>query len=325
MHPANGLPHRLGRARCSPHAAGPQAGQIVTIEIGIVQQRDVHHRDAIEGGAALFDNRRQRAFGIETLGGKHQRAAMGNRGECAEHQAVTVKKGNRQADTVFFGKALALANEKPVIEQPVMGKKRALWASRRTGRVLKPARLIARHPQLQRRGLSARGTVLQCRKIRPVQRAFRGLVTEIDQPLHMRKISLHSRERIDNGICPKIPRRNDDRRFGIAENIFGLALSQSRVDRDDDSSKTNRAVVSDQPFGAIRAPDRHMISGIDPERHKRSCDRVGRLVKLRIAVSLPLKNADDRVAVRKACGSIAQCGANGKIEKWLVRDTRRVR
>jgi len=103
----------------------------------------------------------------------------------------------------------------------------------------------------------------------------------------MWQVSLHSRERIDKGICPEISRRDDDRRFRIAENIFGLALSQSRVDRDDDSANTNRAMVSDQPFGAIRAPDRHMISGMDPERHKRSRNRIGGLVELRVAVSCP--------------------------------------
>src|SRR6266550_5038138 len=140
----------------------------------------------------------------------------------------------------------------------------------------------------------------------------------------MRQVSLHPRQRIDKGICPEISRCDDDGRFRIAENIFGLALSQSRVDRDDDSANTNRAMVSDQPLGAIRAPDRHVISGIDPERHKRSRNRIGRLVELRVAVSSSLKNADDRVAIREARSSIAQCSANGKIEKWLIRDARRV-
>ena len=101
-----------------------------------------------------------------------------------------------------------------------------------------------------------------------------------------------------------------------------ISRSQSRVDRDDDSANTNRAVVSDQPLGAIRTPDRHMISGMDPERHKRSRNRIGGLVELRIAVSLSLKDADDRIAIREACSSIAQCSANGTIEKWLIRDAR---
>ena len=294
----------------------------MAFEIGIVQERDVHHRDAVKGGAALFGNRGQCAFGIEPLGGKDQRTAVGNRCECAEHKAVTVKKGNRQADPIFLGKALALANEEPIVEQPMMGEKRALWPTRRAGRILKSARLVARYRQLQRLCLVARGRVRQGKKVRPVQRGFGSLLTEIDQLLQMRQISLYSRQRIDKGICPEISRRDDDRRFGIAENIFGLALPQSRIDRDDDSSNTNRAMVSDQPFGAIRAPDRHMISSIDPERHKRSRNRIGRLVELRIAVSLSLKNADDRVTIRKPCGSIAQCSANGKMEKWLIRDTR---
>jgi hypothetical protein len=138
----------------------------------------------------------------------------------------------------------------------------------------------------------------------------------------MRQVSLHPRQRLDKGICPEISRRDDDGRFGIAENIFGLALSQSWVDGDDDRSNPNRAMVSDQPLGAIRAPDRHMISGIDPDCHKRSRNRIGGLVELRIAVSLSLKDADDRIAIREACSSIAQCSANGTIEKWLIRDPR---
>jgi hypothetical protein len=179
-----------------------------------------------------------------------------------------------------------------------------------------------RYHQLQRRNLFARGRVRQGKKVRPVQPGFGSLVTKIDQLLQMRQVSLHSRQRIDKGICPEISRRDDDRRSGIAENIFGLALSQSRVDGDDDRSNPNRAMVSDQPLGAIRAPDRHMISGMDPERHQRSRNRIGGLIELRVAVSLSLKDADDRVAIREACSSTAQCSANGTIEKRRVRDTR---
>ena len=96
-------------------------------ELGMVELGDEHGRHAVAARCsappATASQRRQR---IEALAGIDHRRAVGDAGEVAEHHAEAVIERHRDAEPVVLGEAHRLADEVAVVEDVVVGQRRAL-------------------------------------------------------------------------------------------------------------------------------------------------------------------------------------------------------
>ena len=128
-HPAHHL-HRAGRAG---HDAGAQAGDVEAGEIRVVHLGDEHGGHAVEAGATLGGDGLQRGQRIEALAGEDHGGAMGQAAQDAHHHAEAVIERHGDAEPVMFGQPHRFGDEIAVIEDVVVGQRRALRRARGAG------------------------------------------------------------------------------------------------------------------------------------------------------------------------------------------------
>ena len=103
---------------------------------------DEHRRHAVETRAALLGAGPQRRLRLECLRGVDHRRAVVGRAEVAHHHPEAVIERHRQADPVGLGVVEQAGDEMGVIEDVVVGERRALGESGRAARVLDVDRVV---------------------------------------------------------------------------------------------------------------------------------------------------------------------------------------
>ena len=131
VHLGDAALHHLDGARRARHDAGPERGQVEAREVRMVQFGDEHGGDAVERGAALGRHRLERGERLEAFRWEHHRRAVGDASEVPQHHAEAMIERHRNADAVALGEAHRLADEIAVIEDVVVGQRRALGGARR--------------------------------------------------------------------------------------------------------------------------------------------------------------------------------------------------
>ena len=122
--------HHLDRARAAGHDAGPQRRQISPRIVFVLEHGDEHRGHAVERGAALLFDGRQRRAGLKAFGRKHHRRAVNHAAQRSQHAAEAVVQRHGQADAVRVIEPLALAGVERVEQNIAMREHRALRAAR---------------------------------------------------------------------------------------------------------------------------------------------------------------------------------------------------
>src|SRR5436190_21669229 len=97
----------------------------------MIQISDEHRRHPVKRRAALRLDGFERGERLEALARIHHRRAMRQAAEIADHHAKAVVKRHWDAHAVTLGELHRLAEEEAVVEDVVVGERRALW---KTGR-----------------------------------------------------------------------------------------------------------------------------------------------------------------------------------------------
>ncbi len=129
-HPVHDLLHHLHRARRAGHDPGAQRGQVVVVEVRVVELGDEHRRHPVERGAALAGHRVQGGLRVEARPGDDHGGAVGGAAQVAHHHAEAVVEGHRDADPVVRGVAAQPADEVAVVQDVVVATAWRPWGSR---------------------------------------------------------------------------------------------------------------------------------------------------------------------------------------------------
>ena len=116
--------HQLDGAEGTGHDAGAQRGQVEEVEHRMVHLGDEHGGYAVEGGAAFFMYRGEYHERVEFFH-HHLSTAVGEHVHGGQYHAEAVEEGDAAAEFVVGGEAHALAGEKAVVGDVVVGEHHA--------------------------------------------------------------------------------------------------------------------------------------------------------------------------------------------------------
>jgi hypothetical protein len=126
VHALDGALHDFDRTGAAGHDAAAQRRQVEAREIRVVELGDEHRRHAVERGAALGLDGLESGQRVETLARIDHRRAMRQAAEIADHHAEAVVERHRDAHPVMLGELHRLGDEEAVVQNVVMGQRRAL-------------------------------------------------------------------------------------------------------------------------------------------------------------------------------------------------------
>ena len=132
---------RMGASDAAVEQA-EQAREVEASELGMVEDRDEHGRHAMEAGAALRLDGAEHREGIEPLARDDHAGPVRHAGEVAEDHAEAVIERHRNAEPIILRQAHGLAHEEPVVEDIVMGERRALGVAGRAAGELDIDRVV---------------------------------------------------------------------------------------------------------------------------------------------------------------------------------------
>ena len=132
MHLVDDPLHHLDGAARPGHDAGAQRRQVVPRPPRLLEHRDEHRGNPVDRGAAGFGHCPQGLRRIEAFAGKHHRRALGHAAERAHHHAEAVIQRHRNAQPIVLGEPDTAGDEAGVVDDVVVGQRRAL---RRAGGV----------------------------------------------------------------------------------------------------------------------------------------------------------------------------------------------
>ena len=234
---------------------------VVALALGVVEQRPVHRRDAVEVGDAVALHRLQRQRGLE-FGHEGQAGADPKRGVHRDGLAEGVEERQRAEDDVagvdLAGRA---RRDVGVAGEVVVGQLGALRAAGGARGVEDHRRVVVgdlgealdRRQRLQRRGEGRRLDLDQLGA--GVGGAVAGLAAE------------------------PVPGKQQ-LRAGVVEVVGDLAPLQQDVHRDDDPPGSQHAVVGDGELGHVRQHHPDPVAGLEPASRRSApagrCARRGR-------------------------------------------------
>ena len=247
----------LDRDRRPARDADPQRAGVKALTLGLVQERRVHRRHALEHGHALGLDRRKHLGGVEP-GHKRQRGPQADGHVESARLSEGVEQGQRAEDHILGSRAEQFRGDLGVASQVRVGELGPLGLAGRARGVEDHRGVIAvalgdlvdriGGEQLLRRGhdhaLGARG-----------RRAGLGLAREAVPGEHQAR-----------------PR--------VAQVERHLALLQKHVHRDHGGAGPQRAVVDDRELGDVGEHHTDRVAGADPLLEKQAGDPGRRGVEL---------------------------------------------
>ena len=312
VHPLDHLLHDLDRARRAGHDPGPQAGEVVLLEVGVVELGDEHRRDAVEARAALLLDGRQHGGRLERRLGDDHRRAVGGAAEIAHHHPEAVVEGHRDADPVVLVVAAALADEEGVVEDVVVAERGALGEARGAARVLDVDRVVG----IERRRVRLRAVALEQRV--PLGRA------EQHDALELRQVAA---DLLDHrGVVAGLEGARGDQHAAarLAQRVLELGRAVRRVDVDEDDPRLGGGELDEHPLGAVGRPDADPVPLLEPGAEQSARERVDLLVELGVAEAHALVAHDQRLAVAEAGDRALEVLADRLADQRLGCDARRV-
>ncbi len=316
MHPLHHLPHHLDRTGRSGHDPGPEGRKVETLEIRVAELGDEHGGHAVERGAALLLDRRQRRLRIEAGRRINHRGTAGDRGQVAHHHAKAVVEGNRHADPVSRPQSLGPTDEPAVVQDIAVRQRGALRRSCRPAGELDIDRVttvergadladpidLRRRPR--RRQIIERDPALTRRAADPdpvFQLGGIGGIDHGDVVAGLEPIGGH------HGLHPH-----------LVQGELELGGPVGRVDGGQDQTEPRGRELGQGPFGAIGRPDPDAVSAFEAQGQKTRRHGVRLQGELAPAPPDALGDRHHRVGVTPARGRQIEGPADRKVEqRWL--------
>ena len=308
VHPLAHLLHHLHRAGRPCHDAGAKRREVGAIEVGVVELRDKHGRDAVERRAAFRFNGRERASRIEPLAGHDDARPVAGTGQIADDHAEAVVERHRHAHPIDFGVAEHLAAEEAVVQDVVVRQRRALGRAGGAGCVLDVDRVVERQAGLARRQpvvVDRLALVEQCRPLAVENHSLpqRGaLGADPVQNLHV--VGL-----------PEPARQQQQRQPRLCERVTELLRLVGGIDVDQDRADPGGGVLDDDPLEAVGGPDADPVPLLDATRQQRLGQRRCGVPELSVGGPILLGGRHQRVPVAKAIHGASEIGADRLAQK----------
>ncbi len=126
VHPVDDLAHHLDRTWRAGHDSSAQRGEVEAREFWMLKLGNEHRRHAVERGAFLLRDRRQRNEWIKPLAGINHGRTMGHGREVAHHHTEAMIERHRDANAVVLCQRHRAPDEIAVVEYVVMRERDAL-------------------------------------------------------------------------------------------------------------------------------------------------------------------------------------------------------
>ena len=142
---------------------------------------------AVQAGASLGLHRLQRRHGIESFGRAHHAGAVGDAGEVAQHHAEAMIIGHRNAQAIVGREAHGLADEIAVVQDVVVGQRRALGRAGGSRGELDVDRVVELKRRLEGHEFGALGRRRGLGDLIEIEHARRLVRAEADDELELRQ------------------------------------------------------------------------------------------------------------------------------------------
>jgi hypothetical protein len=281
MHARHHVAHHFDRARRARHNAGAQAGQIETGELGMAENGDEHGGDAVQACAALGLDGLQHGERVEPFGWADHASAMGDAGEVPQHHAEAMVERHGNAQPVSRRQPHRLADEKAVVEDVVVGQRRALGRPRRAAGELDVDRIVELQARLQRRQFGALGLRGRPGDVGEVEGARGPFCAQADHDLQLRqprRLKFTWRGVVEFGsegaqradVIVAFEAGAEDQRLAadLVEHMVELVDAIGRIDVDEDQARLGRGELGQHPFRVVWRPDADPLAGPQAERHQ---------------------------------------------------------
>jgi hypothetical protein len=324
VHAIDNLPHDLDGARRARHDAGAQRRQPRRGEVAVLQLGDEHRRHAVERRARFRLDGVEAGAGIEALGRQDDGGTVSERREVAHHHAEAVVEGHRHADAVARGEPLALADEEAVVEDVVMGQRRALGRAGRAGGVLDVDRVVELQRGLTGAEHAGIDPLSAGPQVVPRPRAGDAVGPEDrnapqgGQPRRQQAIGRRARQAGDELLEQRhvvgraeFPRAHEQRHPGLLERELQLAQAVRRVDVHQHRAHLRRRVLDHDPFGVVGAPDADTVAFRHAECEQTPRHELDLLVELAVGQPDVLVPAHEGIAARVIGDDAIERAADG--------------
>ena len=296
----------------------------------MVELRDEHGRHAVQRGAALLGDRLERGQRIEAFAGEDHAGAVGDRGEIAQHHAEAVIERHRDAQPVLRREPHRLADEEAVVEDVVMGERRAFGKAGGARGELDVDRLVELQERRKLGDAFCFGGAAARENVGKAQAAGVASVAEDDdgaqrrQPrrfkLARRRAGQFGRELAQHAdIVRGLEALGQDQRFAadLVERVFKLGDAIGRIDVDQDEPGLGGGELGEHPLAVVRRPDADAIARLQPERQQPGGELVDGLLQLAVAHAHLLVAHDQRRPVRPSAARGIEELPDGFAEKRL--------
>ncbi len=256
----------------------------------VVKHGDEHRRHPVQAGGTFGGAGLERRLRVERLGRVDHAGTVIGGGQIAHHHPEAVIQRDGDADPIRLGVAQQRGDEIRIVEDVVMGERRALGKARGAAGVLDVDRVIEVelvHPGpelvVSRRALRQRLPVIGTEEDGTLQRGQVG-ADRLDHRDEVRSLQL------GGGKQPPAAR--------LPQRVLELVGAVCRVDVDQDQAQLGGGVLDQCPLAPIRRPHPDPIALVQARRQHPGREPVDRPVELRIRVPDPLVAGHERLGVR---------------------------
>ena len=278
-----------------------------------------HGGDPVECGAPGLGDRAQGVRRVEALAGKHHRRPLGHAAQRAHHHPEAVVERYRDAQPIVLGEAHAVGDDPGVVDDVVVGQRRALGRAGGAGGELDVDRIVGvEGPRHRFEAQRLRRTpellhVAEPEHSRPGVLAHRDHDSQVRQPgrreppglaaFELRRQSANHVE-VSGGLeCfGRDQRLASDRVQGVLQ----LDRPVGRVDVDEHRAEPGGGELGQDPFEPVGRPDPDAVALVEPEREQSAGDGIDLPVKIVVAQGLAFSRQHHRVARAVAGHGVAQ-------------------
>ena len=294
----------------------------------MIELGDEHGRHAVERGAALGRDGLERRQRIEALGREHHRCAMRDRGEIAQHHAEAVIERHRDADAVARRETHRRAGEVAVVEQVVVGERRAFGRAggaageldidgvieleRRRQRRLRAAFAVAAHAHHVVEAIEAAALVGANADEGGERRQALGL-----EPARRAAVEFGRQFAQHADIIARLERIGGDEGAAadLVERIVELGQAIGGVDVDQNEPGLGGRELGHDPFGVVGRPDADALARPETERDEARGQRIDAALQFAIGPVHVLVPHHHRIALGPALGRRVEETADGRADQ----------
>ena len=321
--------HELGRAAGSGHDARAHVAEVGLLVVLVVEHRDEHRGNAVEGGDLLLRDAVQRRLGAEVGHRAQGRAVRHGRGHRQGH-AEAVEHGHVDHEAVCGGQAHAVADALAVVHDVAVREHDALGESCSAGGVLHVADVVGANigghalDLLQRHELGALHGLIEGEAAGHLEADGHDVAQEgkllAVQLLAGFGLGDLGAQLIDDlavvGIQGALD--HDERvRVGLTQQVLGLVDLVGGVHRDEHGADLGGRPEGDVPSRHVGGPDGDLAASLHAHGDKRAGERVDVVSELLVGARVVERRVLKTVLIGEAFDHLVEHLREGQVDELV--------